>query len=939
LGSLPTTDSAAQHARPPPHRTRIGRRVVLLFIVSALVPLGVCGAILYREFSAELERAQEQSLDEIVRSYGITVVGRLESADDTFKYVVSDSAATDTLAETNAAKLVWIHSLARVPPGTGAPQAAGPTAPNAKQQAALRQGRSALLQAPDRDGRAQIYMVRTLPSGAWLYAQLDPQWLWSDANDFADGAGLLVLDERGRQLTAAGDLPPPGLASGPRHASDHWMSRSWELFLGSRFASPSWRVIALRERPTILASSNTSYLFLFGLILLTILLIAWLSMTSIRRQLRPLQLLMQATRRIAHRDFGAFRGLTWNDEFGDLARSFDTMSEKLKTQFDALEALSDVDRLLLDNRDLEAILDTLLARMTAVLGCHRVSVLLFDEQSAEHVRVYEYSGDQAARLHVRRTGAVGARLRSICDHGASTPIDATVARELSCFSKAALEEMAAVQALPLRHHGDSAGLLCLGYTSEAAVTQDRGVAAADFADRLSLILVNLRQSDRLRVQANFDSLTGLQNRHLFSVCVRAAISAAAQRNGIGSLLYVDLDQFKRVNDTAGHAAGDSLLRIVGERLVECVGPDASIARLGGDEFAVLLPSLANADEARERAERIIAHLEPPILVDGRQHRISASIGITIFPADGVTLEDLLKTGDIAMYHAKDTGRGKAVFFHSDMQRKLLHRLRLENGMHRTFLRGGFQLHYQPIVAEAGSGGFGVEALVRWPGEGDAPWISPSVFIPLAEENGLIVKLGEWILRSACEQFALWRRAGLDIDYVSVNVSVRQLKEPGYLENLLATLREFGMHGGQLQIEITESVLAQEAELRGLLDEIASQDIRLALDDFGTGYSSLGYLRQYPIHTVKIDRSFFQGVPRDPVASRLAQSIIVMCTALGKNVVAEGIETDEQRSFLLAAGCGTLQGHLLGRPMEAADIPAFFRRLGLAAEEELPADCA
>jgi EAL domain-containing protein (putative c-di-GMP-specific phosphodiesterase class I) len=292
-----------------------------------------------------------------------------------------------------------------------------------------------------------------------------------------------------------------------------------------------------------------------------------------------------------------------------------------------------------------------------------------------------------------------------------------------------------------------------------------------------------------------------------------------------------------------------------------------------------------------------------------------------------------------MYHAKDTGRGKAVFFHSDMQRKLLHRLRLENGMHRTFLRGGFQLHYQPIVPEAGEGKFGVEALVRWPGEGDAPWISPAVFIPLAEENGLIVKLGEWILRSACEQFAAWRRAGLEIDYVSVNVSVRQLKEPGYLDDLLATLREFGMRGRQLQIEITESVLAQEAELRGLLDEIASHDIRLALDDFGTGYSSLGYLRQYPIDTVKIDRSFFQGVPHDPVAGRLAQSIIVMCAALGKNVVAEGIETNEQRSFLLAAGCRTLQGHLLGRPMEAADIPGFALRLGLGAGEERPADCA
>jgi diguanylate cyclase (GGDEF)-like protein len=465
--------------------------------------------------------------------------------------------------------------------------------------------------------------------------------------------------------------------------------------------------------------------------------------------------------------------------------------------------------------------------------------------------------------------------------------------------------------------------------------QDSGIGAAEFADRLSVILANLEQSESLHRQANFDSLTGLQNRQLFSNRVRAAVAAAEERRGLGSLLYLDLDHFKRVNDIAGHTAGDGLLRIVGERLTECVDEGHSIARLGGDEFAVLLPSILEPDSARQLAERIIVNLRRAIMVDGREHHVSASIGMTVFPADGTKLDELLKAGDIAMYQAKDAGRGRAVFFQARMQQKLLDRLALESDMHRALERHDFTLHYQPIVSEAAGDTFGVEALVRWPGGDQAAWVPPSVFVPIAEENGVIVKLGEWVLRRACEQFARWRSDGLRLDYVSVNVSVRQLREPDYLVTLMAALNDCGMQGKELQVEITESVLAHGTELERTLVDIAAHGVRLALDDFGTGYSSLSYLRAYPIHTVKIDRSFILGLPQDPGACRLAESIIVMCAALGKNVVAEGVETEAQLQFLRRAGCTTVQGYLLGRPMEADDIPGFARRLRSMAKTAAP----
>jgi diguanylate cyclase (GGDEF)-like protein len=483
------------------------------------------------------------------------------------------------------------------------------------------------------------------------------------------------------------------------------------------------------------------------------------------------------------------------------------------------------------------------------------------------------------------------------------------------------------------------GVFCTGYTSETDGLEDSAVGAADFADRLSLILANLRQSERLREQANFDSLTGLQNRHLFSNNVRVALAAAVHDGQrIGSLLYLDLDHFKRVNDTAGHAAGDELLCIVADRLGACVKAGQSVARLGGDEFAVLLPSISELEDARRVADRLIDAVQASIVVDGREHQVSASIGIAVFPTDGTTLEELLKAGDIAMYHAKESGRGCAMFFQAEMQQKLVERLRLESGMQRAFLRQEFTLHYQPIVDEA-DGGFAAEALIRWPGQEQAPWAAPSAFIPVAEENGLIVTLGEWILRRACRQFALWRDQGVGLEYVSVNVSVRQLEHADFIATLRSALAQNAMQGSDLQVEVTESVLARGKELDDILAEIAALGVRLALDDFGTGYSSLSYLRTYPIHAVKIDRSFVLGLPRDLVACRLTESIIAMCATLGKRVIAEGVESDAQRQFLCRAGCTTIQGYVHARPMDPADIPGFARRLrsrAVAGGDELSA---
>jgi diguanylate cyclase (GGDEF)-like protein len=929
--------------------------VIALYIISALVPLSLCTGFLLRESSSQLTRTQIQSLDGLVRSFGMTLLGRLNGADDVLKSIISVPGRTDNDIGDEVGKLVWVRSLRRVA-AAGQPSEAELPPPDPRQVDNLRAGKSAVLWDTDERGNVQIYLVRALPSGRWLYTELNSAWLWADASDYAGDAVLLVLDAHAERLNVTGTppaglrpadlLPSPALrrtdaalAVSPASLPRGWFSRSWEMFLAGSYGSPSWQLVALSRHPSLLSDSNEAYLYLFGVIGLTILMIAWLSMTSIRRQLRPLGLLTQATRRIAQRDFDAFRTLTWNDEFGDLARSFDAMSDKLRVQFAALEALAEVDRLLLCTPELELILDTLLPRIARLIGCSSVSVLLFDPDSSEHARAYDYSVTQHEQLPVRRITTDVAALRALCEQPSPPLIDAASAGSLVFESPTDLSRAATIRLQALKHDGDCMGVLCVGYGGEVAAGEDTGISVADFADRISLILTNLKQAERLRRQANYDSLTGLQNRQLFSDHVREAVVAAEAARGLGSLLYIDLDHFKRVNDTAGHMAGDRLLRVVAERLTACVGEGHSIARLGGDEFAVLLASIADPDNARRVAERILTGLQEPITVDGRQHLVSASIGMTVFPADGTKLEDLLKAGDIAMYHAKEEGRARAVFFQSEMQQTLIERMKLESGMQRAFMHNDFALHYQPIVREGSAGALAVEALVRWPGSNQSPYLSPTVFVPVAEENGLIVKLGEWILRTACAQFTRWRNDGLKLEYVSVNVSVRQLREPAYVLTLLSALAESGMRNDELQLEITESVLANGPEVERTLCDIAGHGVRLALDDFGTGYSSLSYLRKYPIRTVKIDRSFIQGLPHDVAACRLAESIIVMCNVLEKNVIAEGVESDEQRQFLRGAGCTTLQGYLLGRPMEAADIPGFVRRLRSTLGAEAPAESA
>ena len=425
-----------------------------------------------------------------------------------------------------------------------------------------------------------------------------------------------------------------------------------------------------------------------------------------------------------------------------------------------------------------------------------------------------------------------------------------------------------------------------------------------------------RAEVRLDHLAHHDPLTGLPNRLTFSEHLKALITRAHSTQQQVAVLFIDLDRFKDINDTMGHTVGDELLCEVARRLVGVVQPGEVLARLGGDEFVYVMENLSSTEDAATAAQQLIARIAAPVDLRGYDVRVSASIGISVYPTDGQDTDHLLRAADTAMYEAKRQGRNTHHFYTAAMTHYAQERALLERHMRQSIANGELQVHYQLKVASPEGGRpSGAEALVRWnhPELGAVP---PSRFIPLAEETGFIVELGTWVLRTACQQMAQWRAQGIELPLLSVNLSVRQLARPDIVEVVRSAIEDAGIPARCLELEITESVIMNAEDSIQVMESLTALGISLSVDDFGTGYSSLAYLKMLPIHTLKIDRSFVVGIGDSRGDQSIIRAVIGMAKSLGLTTIAEGVETPEQLAFLQKEGCDQIQGFLFGKPMAA-----------------------
>jgi diguanylate cyclase (GGDEF)-like protein len=425
---------------------------------------------------------------------------------------------------------------------------------------------------------------------------------------------------------------------------------------------------------------------------------------------------------------------------------------------------------------------------------------------------------------------------------------------------------------------------------------------------------------KLNYLAYHDPLTGLSNRRSFIERLEESLRESARRDEQLAVLFIDLDQFKQVNDSLGHGVGDELLIAVAARLSEHVRLIDMLARLGGDEFICLMEGVRSEDDVEILAREVIGAFELPFVLGDHELFLTASVGICLSPSDGDSVLDLMRNADTAMYRAKALGRGNFHFYTPEMTRDAQERIRMENLLRRALDNGELSVHLQPQVETRSGRLVGAEALVRW-NSPELGLVMPMRFIPLAEDSGLIVGLGNWVLRESCRQVMQWRRSGFDLPQVSVNLSVKQLERPEFIDVLRQILDETGMDAASLKLELTESVMMAVGGAFDLLERLRDLGISLSLDDFGTGYSSLSYLKMLPVQQLKIDKSFVDGIGKNSGDEAIIRTVMELARSLDFEVVAEGVETIEQSDFLAGLGCEQLQGHLHGKAVSAPEFRA------------------
>jgi diguanylate cyclase (GGDEF)-like protein/PAS domain S-box-containing protein len=434
-----------------------------------------------------------------------------------------------------------------------------------------------------------------------------------------------------------------------------------------------------------------------------------------------------------------------------------------------------------------------------------------------------------------------------------------------------------------------------------------------------------RAEQRIQYLATHDELTGIPNRAKFSRMLNLAIESARRNDGKFAVLFIDLDRFKIINDSLGHAPGDALLKETAARLSQVLRSSDVVARLGGDEFVVLVEELNGIEQVKTVAREILSAIVKPVNLMGQECRVTASIGISMYPADGQDEQSLMKNADVAMYCAKDEGKNNFRFYSRDIIGQSIERLMLETSLRHALERNEFFLHYQPKKDLATGQITGVEALLRW----DHPELGlvlPAQFIPLAEDTGLIVPIGKWVLETACAQNMAWQRQGLLPMCMAVNLSTRQFADENLLKDIAVALQESGLAPEFLELEITESMVMPNAEQAiKLLAAIKQMGVRLAIDDFGTGYSSMALMKRFPIDTLKIDRSFIREISLNAEDNAIAEAIIGMGKALGLTIVAEGVETPEQETFLRDHGCDEIQGYYFSKPVSPDEFAELLRQ--------------
>ena len=891
-------------------KTRVARRMYLLFLVVAFTPVVLLGAYAYIQVTAFLINTSQERLREESKAIGMEILGRLDVLTDELRaqallferhgltaQPMHGGFAEIRLTETTRLMLTsrqYAHLLQR----------GVVLLPRAREERRL------LLRLPD---RTEVFEGVLLPDALWpdtfrgrLFCLLDTgQSIYCSPEAAALESELpMTLDQHSGTFSL--------LVGGEPVLAGHW-----RIPLETHYAHDDITVLSLvprRDALAVVAHFQRVFPAVLGLALVMAI---WLAMSQIRRQMQPLEALMDASARVGRGDFDTRVNSTHQNEFTDLSRVFNRMAASLRRKFGLLETLATLDRAVLSNADKPYIIQTAISSLPSAASCEDVG-LLVPRRSSD---------GESGRLHYRLSSHGPEIMNTVVSFDAKTlsvleskqpwlpcPQDLLDAEFVKPFVSCGLRS---VWLLPVVVKGKSMATLMLCFQSTPEHLDDALQAGRSIADRLASAESNWLWEETLYRKVHFDALTGLPNRFLLRDRVEQAVAGAERDGRSFAFLLLDLNRFREINDSLGHATGDAILIEIGARLVSLTRQIDTVARLGGDEFVILLTDLDRGYEysvVSRIAENLLAEVAKPISLEERELDVGATIGISIYPVASGRFEDLLKGAEAAMYEAKRLHSGSYRFHSIDIEQRARQRFERIQKLQRGLEREEFLLYFQPKVDTSSGRIVGAEALVRWRPLGE-DIIPPGLFLPLVDEIGMTTDLGAWVLHTACRQLAEWDRLGFQLPTISVNVSHIQFLEGDLLSTVRSALGASGLTPDRLELEILEETAFDVSGTAGAkLDELRALGVGIALDDFGTGYSSLSYLVEIPAQVIKLDRAFVRRLAIDERQAGIVGTIITLVKGLDMQVVAEGVEDAEQSAVLARMGCDMIQGFLFSPPI-------------------------
>ena len=897
--------------------SRAGSRIFWALLLAAAVPIAVFGVTMHQLLSQQFQTQVAKQQVQLVKFAGMGLLDRLIVA-RTALSIVARTGRVDSGYDAGSRsgrvllEVAYVNSRGHVLAGDAA--LAQRWRKQTMDWASRRKSETAtLLLGADHDAPSGRKVLMVLVGdarrdGAWI-AEVEPAFLFNELSSAASGSGICVFDSASVPIFCPGS---------PAQQVSH--STQWRLFLRSDFAIDDWVLATTEDGASELAGESPLARVAALAALATLLFVGVLALIQVRRTMVPLELLIAGTRRLSERDYGARVRLQQSDEFGELARSFNHMAERIDHQISAMRVQSTIDYEILNGLDVARVLQSVAQRIERIVPSANAWIIEFDRSARALARIHSAN----SALRVAQLSPADANCGSEGISADIVPCDAP--------SKA-LQTMAPGHGrlwLCCARVGEEAlAVIMLRVAEGAAIDVEARREITELCGRVSVALASADRERRLVERATRDSLTGLANR---SGLYDAIDQMLEGRGAVAfSVLFLDLDGFKDINDSLGHHVGDQLLCTVARRLQANAPVGTLVARPGGDEFVLVVRGAV--ESAHALATVVLEQLVQPIELEGRKVVIGTSVGIAHHPTDGASALDLMRRADLAMFSAKARGGGAIARFDPSMDTRIAERAALLADLRQAVERREFEVHYQPRVHVRTNSVKCAEALLRWrcPRRGLVP---PDVFIPLLEETGLIDQVGLWVVDQAAAQLERWRAQHLPLESIAVNVSTRQLQADDLPTAITDILARHGLRPADLELEVTESIfMGDKSTAVRALEQLHEIGIRIALDDFGTGYSSLSYLHRLPIELIKVDRSFVSELGQRESARALTRSIIVIARALGMRVVAEGVETEGQLEILIELGCDELQGWLYA---PALDPVAFARFMQQPLHAALPA---